>query len=391
MYYKNMEAHGAYPGLPTAEISIVKSVAEEATGDKIPSATMQEYLDNVSAGEAASEAVDNMTQGEVVSENPESTLPSPEAIIFAKEIGSVPVHAELESDPYLVSVLDQADAAVDDPTRNGTEPVVTTEHSPRTVTKDELATININLENFSPVVAEETEASVLPTLTPRQEAESIKRTRAVEEVDAILRNSKGVNLVERVKLARAEKQWRADVRAVNKPAMTQEIRNAKLKLDIAEATYGRRGQRVLRRQERKSLTAELNKRRAEGKIGYVQSKFAKMGTYKSAKETVAELSKGMIEKAETAVDTARENRRNFLEQNGRRNNSLRKNYGRVKVRTSTDGYYPGTGYMSGDRQPLSAMYNSEDYVAKRKAERERNEQLRKAREKAAKHKSAKSK
>jgi hypothetical protein len=367
------------PGNTTMTEEHAEMLANMQNAD--PTIGAAELPESPVSGEDLASSMEEMlaAMGPEARENMESIL---------ADIGGVPVANLVELSPEAVAGTDQLEALANDPAEHAK-----VEQAGSSVESAGDATSEVVDETTAaeqPATSSEPDQEALPALKSPQEAEDIRRKIAAEEVDAILQGSKGVNAIERVKLARAEKQWRADVRAVNKPALKQEIRDAKLKLDIAKDTYGRRGQRVLRRVERKAWNKDIDKRRAEGKLSYMQAKFGKLASYGSARAKVTEMSKDKISNAETAVDTARENRRTFLDQNGRRNNTLRKNYGRVKARTA-EGNYQSSGYASGERQSLSTMYNSEAYVEKRKAERKRKEDLEKARRDAAKQRSAKRK
>jgi len=151
MYYKTMEAHGAYPGLPSSaiEVGIVKSVAVK---DREPSGDMAEQVENIKRTDSTIglEAVDQASAIDSASEAPKTVSSledllssmSPEdrekAESIFSEMGAPVVAREVEIVDSEPAVLFDSPAPVEHPsmvdpvsTEVASGVIVTADHSTR--------------------------------------------------------------------------------------------------------------------------------------------------------------------------------------------------------------------------------------------------------------------
>jgi len=214
-----------------------------------------------------------------------------------------------------------------------------------------------------------------------------EKVRIAGSVDDIMKSSRGVATIERIKTARAEKQHRIDVRETNKGGVRQEVRDAKLNLKITEQTYSRSGKRSLRKVEREKMKSEIDKRRAEGMVNGAQALLAKMGTRKHARAHVEGQSTSAIAKAEGRLQQTKDNKDMFFDKYGRRNNSTRKNYQRVRARVGTGTNYLGAGeVVTTPSLSLGEVWSTDEWTKKRAEAAKRKELEVKARAEADKRK-----
>lgn len=220
--------------------------------------------------------------------------------------------------------------------------------------------------------------------TERELYNAKESARISEDVDSIAKSSLGIASIERFKTAKAEKEYRRNVREVNKGGVRQEVRDAKLNLRITEQTYNRSGKRFLRRLEREKMKSEIDKRRADGTFNLAQAKIAKLRTVKKARTNVEARAVGAIKKAEDLVVEKESNKDKFFDQYGRRNNSTRKNLQRVRGRIATHTNYQGAGEVR--TSPVTSMaetWASDEWTKKRAEMAKRKEAEDRARTEAA--------
>ena len=221
-------------------------------------------------------------------------------------------------------------------------------------------------------------APAVPTAREKYLAE--ESARIAGSVDDIMKSSRGIATIERVKAARAEKQHRIDVRQTNKGGVKQEVRDAKLNLKITEQTYNRSGKRFLRRLEREKMKSEIDKRRADGTMNRAQATLAKIGTRKKARSHIEGQAVKAIAKAEGKLQETKDNKDKFSDNYGRRNNSTRKNYQRVRARIATGANYRGAGeVVTTPSTTLGEMWASDEWTKKRAEAVKRKEAEEKAR------------
>lgn len=174
------------------------------------------------------------------------------------------------------------------------------------------------------------------------------RLKAEAVVDEVFASSSRLKMVNNFNKAKAEKEWRRDVREVNAAGVKQEVRDAKLNMKIAEQTYSRRGQRVLRKVARRQMREVINDRYAKGEIGWVTKQLSRKDVRAKARAGVEKDAARDLGKASEQLRTAEARKDDFYDKYGRRSNTLRKNYQRTRTRgaTARSGSYGGSTELS---------------------------------------------